>query len=88
MDDFDQMPFGAAEFAEKEAAAVKEMERLKTSARMKRKSLAPNDIMEANRLEEQVRDIQLRLDEERNAQTVSFEVVKQAAESLKDMVAN
>jgi len=78
----------AAEFQEKEQAALKEVERLQTSARMKRKSLAPTDIMEANRLEEQAREIQVLLEEERNAQNVSFEVVKQAAESLKDMVSN
>jgi hypothetical protein len=48
----------AADFAEKEQLALQEVARLQTSARMKRKSLAPTDIMEANRLEEQARLIQ------------------------------
>jgi hypothetical protein len=78
----------AADFAEKEQLALQEVTRLQTSARMKRKSLAPTDIMEANRLEEQARLIQLSLEDERSLQTQQFEVVKQASESLKDMVSS
>jgi hypothetical protein len=78
----------AEAFKEKEQAALSEIQKLQSSARMKRKSLAPSDIMEANRLEEQVRSIQLELEEERHTQAQNFEVVKQASETLKDIVSN
>ena len=78
----------AQEFLEKEELAQREIERLQSSARMKRKSLAPNDIMEANRLEEQARTIQISLEDERTIQNRNYEVVKQASENLKDMVSN
>jgi hypothetical protein len=78
----------AQEFLAKEELAQREIERLQSSARMKRKSLAPNDIMEANRLEEQARSIQISLEDERTIQNRNYEVVKQASEYLKDMVSN
>ncbi len=78
----------AQEFLAKEELAQREIDRLQSSARMKRKSLAPNDIMEANRLEEQARTIQMSLEDERTMQNRNYEVVKQASEYLKDMVSN
>ncbi len=78
----------AAEFRAREEAALEEVTRLNATARMKRKSLAPNDIMEANRLEDQARMIRANLEDERSAQAQNFEVVKQASETLKDIVSN
>ncbi len=78
----------AAEFRAREEEALEQVKRLNATARMKRKSLAPNDIMEANRLEDQAKNIQANLEDERSAQAQHFEVVKQASESLKDMVSN